>query len=302
MARFSDSNETVTGGVVAHGAADEGFPLKVGGKASTAVPSAVSNGDRVNAYFDEYGRLIVKGVTPTFSASDSITRPANTTAYAANKSINCSLTVTAVAYTLKVVTLTSAAHPLVAGARITVAGMNTGATLTNVDGNWVIDSVATNTITFTVTSQPTGTTPQTGLTITGAIAKCMSMDVGVVSGGGIILSGLSLALPGVAMTGAVRCYIYVRQPTVLADQVTFTLLVANDTYRRAVYDLYPQTEGSGSDGTFISIDKWRVIKCDSGDTAGGGTRLYFRLAAEAAGTPASAGVATLRAAGIPCLG
>lgn len=44
-------------GDVAHDAADSGNPLKIGGKASTAKPAAVSNGDRVNAWFDEYGQM-----------------------------------------------------------------------------------------------------------------------------------------------------------------------------------------------------------------------------------------------------
>jgi hypothetical protein len=42
----------------AHDAADAGSPLKIGGKASAAVPTAVTANDRVNAYFDLEGRLI----------------------------------------------------------------------------------------------------------------------------------------------------------------------------------------------------------------------------------------------------
>ena len=43
-----------------HGGVDEGFPpVKIGGVASTSTPTAVDNGDRVNAYFDEYGNLHV---------------------------------------------------------------------------------------------------------------------------------------------------------------------------------------------------------------------------------------------------
>src|SRR3990172_1149708 len=64
--------------------------------------------------------LPVAQYTPPFSVSDFLKRPANTTAYSANKSINCNLTVTGVAYTLKAVTLTSAAHGLAVGDRITV--------------------------------------------------------------------------------------------------------------------------------------------------------------------------------------
>lgn len=46
-------------GEVAHDAADSGNPLKIGGKALTAQPTAVAGNDRVNAMFDIYGRLIV---------------------------------------------------------------------------------------------------------------------------------------------------------------------------------------------------------------------------------------------------
>lgn len=44
-------------GTVAHDAADSGAPIKIGGKAASSVPAAVSASDRVDAYFDQYGRL-----------------------------------------------------------------------------------------------------------------------------------------------------------------------------------------------------------------------------------------------------
>lgn len=55
---LGDINVNVEGNV-AHDAVDAGNPLKIGGKASTAKPAAVSDGDRVNAYFDVYGRMHV---------------------------------------------------------------------------------------------------------------------------------------------------------------------------------------------------------------------------------------------------
>ncbi len=55
-------------GNVAHDAADSGNPVKIGGKADTAFPAAVTDGDRVDALFDEYGRL---AVTTGDSASDA---------------------------------------------------------------------------------------------------------------------------------------------------------------------------------------------------------------------------------------
>lgn len=49
----------VVGGNIAHDAVDAGNPLKIGGKVSTATPTPIANGDRTDAYFDEYGRLVV---------------------------------------------------------------------------------------------------------------------------------------------------------------------------------------------------------------------------------------------------
>lgn len=43
-------------GDIAHDAADSGNPLKMGGKASAAKPAAVTDADRVNAWFDTYGQ------------------------------------------------------------------------------------------------------------------------------------------------------------------------------------------------------------------------------------------------------
>ena len=45
-------------GDVAHDAADSGNPVKIGGKAASADPTAVANADRVNALFDLIGRLV----------------------------------------------------------------------------------------------------------------------------------------------------------------------------------------------------------------------------------------------------
>jgi hypothetical protein len=74
---------------------------------------------------------------------------------------NLSADVTVMSYTGKVVTLT-ATNTYAVGDSVVVAGVNTGLTVTNIDGTWVCQT-GTNatTIVFTVTSQPVGTTPQT---------------------------------------------------------------------------------------------------------------------------------------------
>jgi hypothetical protein len=47
-------------GDVAHDGVDSGDPVKVGGKASTAAPTAVADADRVNAWFGLRGQLIIR--------------------------------------------------------------------------------------------------------------------------------------------------------------------------------------------------------------------------------------------------
>jgi hypothetical protein len=61
---------TTAGGTVAHDAVDSGNPEKIGGKAESTEPAAVADGDRVDAYFDLQGRLVVrtKSRTPTVTS------------------------------------------------------------------------------------------------------------------------------------------------------------------------------------------------------------------------------------------
>jgi hypothetical protein len=72
-----------------------------------------------------------------------------------------SCAVTKMEYTLKVVTLTCINNFSI-GNKITVSGVNTGFTVTNIDGDWVCFAGTTSTqVVFKVATQPTGTTPQT---------------------------------------------------------------------------------------------------------------------------------------------
>ena len=45
-------------GAIAHDAADAGKPIKIGGKASSGVPTAVAGADRVDGFFDLLGRFV----------------------------------------------------------------------------------------------------------------------------------------------------------------------------------------------------------------------------------------------------
>lgn len=53
------TNPMPTGGNVAHDDVDSGKPHKIGGHARSSAPTAVGNNDRVDAYFDLNGRLVV---------------------------------------------------------------------------------------------------------------------------------------------------------------------------------------------------------------------------------------------------
>lgn len=63
-------------GDVAHGTADAGEPVKIGGKALSADPTAEATGDRVNALFDLIGRQ----VTFPYSLKENLVSGAITTA------------------------------------------------------------------------------------------------------------------------------------------------------------------------------------------------------------------------------
>lgn len=55
------AGNTLVTGNIAHDGVDAGAPIKVGGIAKTAPPTAVAAADRVNAMFDIYGKQIVRG-------------------------------------------------------------------------------------------------------------------------------------------------------------------------------------------------------------------------------------------------
>lgn len=60
-------------GDVAHDGADSGKPVKIGGKSSSAVPTAVSTGDRVNAWFTNEGALVIAAASyPGSAGADNI--------------------------------------------------------------------------------------------------------------------------------------------------------------------------------------------------------------------------------------
>lgn len=82
-------------GSVEHDSADAGSPVKIGGKAVTSLPTAVTANDRVNAYFNEYGEQVVLSGEHTVTVSQTPTISA-ASIYAAGDAVGGKLTFTGV--------------------------------------------------------------------------------------------------------------------------------------------------------------------------------------------------------------
>ena len=70
-------------GDTSHDSVDANKPVKVGGKASSAVPTAVAAADRVDAWFDLVGRLITSPYLPPTVRNADVTGPKTVTLTAA---------------------------------------------------------------------------------------------------------------------------------------------------------------------------------------------------------------------------
>jgi hypothetical protein len=229
--------------------------------------------------------------------ADAFVRPADTTAYTAKDAVGVICPVTAMAYTLKVVTLT-AANALAAGDRITVAGVNTGFTVTNIDGNWICEA-GTNatTIVFTVATQPTGTTPQTISVGTVARLGRLANIFRVANGSGYLtklrlFTNLKTAVP------QLRVHFYSTPPAAILDNSPFLLLWANRVARLGYVDLPACTseDAANSDcarslavpGT--SNANLPLFVCNTETVAGvvTGKDLYYQIEDMTGVTPASA--------------
>jgi hypothetical protein len=60
-----------SGGTVAHDAADSGNPVKIGGKAANALPTAVANADRADSLTDLWGRQLQAHIDPAMQIRKS---------------------------------------------------------------------------------------------------------------------------------------------------------------------------------------------------------------------------------------
>lgn len=66
-------------GEIGHDSADTGAPVKIGGKAAGVAPAAVAAADRVNAWLDLSGRLVVRENYPSEWQEDSVGTTAGVT-------------------------------------------------------------------------------------------------------------------------------------------------------------------------------------------------------------------------------
>jgi hypothetical protein len=229
------------------------------------------------------------------AVADAFARPADVTAYTAKDAVGMKVVVTALSYLLKVVTLT-AANSLAVGDRITVSGVNTGFTVANVDGNWICGAGTDAThVVFTVTDQPTGTTPQT-ITV-GNVARLgrLANIFRVVNGSGYItkvrlFTDLKTAVP------QLRVHFYGSQIGAILDNGPFLLLWANRVARQGYVDLPALTseDSANSDCArtiLVPGSSNMPLEVHNSETATAvitGKDLYYQIEDMTGVTPASA--------------
>ena len=70
---IADATGVWVQGGTAHDAVDAGNPAKIGGKANSSAPTMVAAGDRVDAWFDLWGRPVVSDLDPEWGYSGGMT-------------------------------------------------------------------------------------------------------------------------------------------------------------------------------------------------------------------------------------
>jgi hypothetical protein len=174
-------------------------------------------------------------------SSDSFARPTNTTAYAAGDSVApAALTITAASNASPIV-ITSTAHGLATGDRVTVAsvGGNTAA-----NGDWVITKVDADTFRLDG-STGNGTYTSGGTAV--RLLRLQSLSIKGATQGTIVKTRL-VCNSATVTNGTFRVTFYKSQVSQIADNAAWTLLYAN---RASIIGhtgtLTLVTEGAGSD-------------------------------------------------------
>lgn len=86
--RLTADRGLVVEGNVAHDGVDAGYPVKIGGRAQGSTPTAVSDGDRVNAWFGVQGALVVAASGSNLTPGDALNNAnAEATFMAANGTV-----------------------------------------------------------------------------------------------------------------------------------------------------------------------------------------------------------------------
>lgn len=206
--------------------------------------------------------------------SFSFTRPADTTQYGIGDAVGISLAVSGATNATPIEITTSAAHGLLTGARVTIAGVG-GNTAAN--GNWVITKTASNK--FTLDDSVGNGAYTAGGTV--AIAMYFALASLLASGYGRIVSARIVADSAVVTNGSFRLWLFASQPTATVDNATFPLLWADRASRLGYLDFTLATGGTGSDcGEAIATTDIEY-DCDSDKN------LFALLEARAAYTPTS---------------
>jgi hypothetical protein len=210
------------------------------------------------------------------TTSIALTRPANTTAYAAGDSVAPASKTITDATNASPIVVTATAHGLSTGDPVTVASVGGN---TNANGDWVVTVIDDDTFSLD------GSTGNSAYTSGGTATRLLKLNDAVsskFSRGKIIKTKLFCNLATIT-NGTFRVYFFNEQITQIADNTAWTLLYANRS-KMVGYSgaLTLVTEGSGSDGGVAQDFTVIPFQC-----AAGSNDLYAVIVAEAAYTPSS---------------
>lgn len=221
------------------------------------------------------------------AVSDSITRPANTTQYAANDEVNISLSVSGATNATPIEITTSAAHGLSTGDRVTVAsvGGNTAA-----NGNWAI--TVTSTTKFTLD----GSVGANDFTTGGTVAKCLKFaNIARSNGGGALVVGALLIDSAYQSTlPQMRLFLFHTQVTTVVDNAAAAPTDAEMLYSVGHIDFtttaVPGDATAGTGNCEIQVPGSSLwVQCAAADV-----NLYGKLVAVNTYTPISGEVLTAK--------
>lgn len=222
------------------------------------------------------------------SASEEITRPANTTAYTALDAIGISLAVTGATNATPVV-LTTGTHDLADGDPVTVASVGGN---TNANGNYFAKVTGYSSTTFALYSDITLATAVAGngaYTSGGTVARLLVFDevaLGAGLGGYIVKAQLATDLK--TYTGRVRLHLFNAPVAAILDNSPYLTLYASFANRIGTIDFPACATEDSTNSTQATAEV--VIgesKLPKGFTVGAQKKLFGMMEDLDAKTPAS---------------